>query len=237
MKIWSFSDTHRKHAFLDIPPDVDMAIFAGDATNDKIPAINANELLDFLEFFRSLTHIKYKIFTGGNHDTSLEQGLVRISENDPDLIYLNHTGANIEGINIFGSPYTPHFGSNWAWNVPRGSLTPFWNEIPENTDILITHGPPKGILDLTQYDTRSGANGNSYFQCGCKELLDRVKIIQPKYHIFGHIHPEVNCPNAGILKINNCQTTFINAAVCDFGRTPEDEKVKQLINNGFIFEY
>ena len=95
----------------------------------------------------------------------------------------------------------------------------------------------EGILDLTKYDTRAGATGNSYFQCGCKELLDRVKIIQPKYHIFGHIHPETDCPNSGILKINNCDTTFINAAVCDFGRTAEDEKRKLLINNGFIFEY
>jgi Icc-related predicted phosphoesterase len=92
-------------------------------------------------------------------------------------------------------------------------------------------------LDLTQYDTRSGADGTSYFQCGCKELLARVKEIQPKYHLFGHIHPEKNCPNSGILKINHCDTTFINGAVCDFGRDEEDRKIKQLINNGFIFNY
>ena len=69
MKIWFISDTHNKHMFLDIPLDVDMVIFGGDASNPKEPVLNANEVLDFLEWFNSLTHIKYKIMIAGNHDT------------------------------------------------------------------------------------------------------------------------------------------------------------------------
>jgi len=237
MRIWFISDTHNKHGFLDIPLEgVDMVIFAGDATIQKSHEMNNNEMRDFLDWFKSL-HYKYKIFIAGNHDTSIEHGLVTRGDIPEGIIYLEHESIEIEGIKIFGSPYTPKFGTDWAYNVPRNMIKSYWMDIPTDTDILVTHGPPKGILDLTQYDSRSGADGNSYFQCGCKELLERVKVIQPKYHVFGHIHPEKNCPNSGILKINNCSTTFINAAVCDFGRDEEDKKIKQLINNGFIIEY
>lgn len=241
MKIWIISDTHCKHGFLDIPDGIDMAIHGGDMSNQKSPAINANEVLDFLEWYKSLTHIKYKILIAGNHDTSIEKGLVARGDMHESIIYLEHESVTIEGIKIFGSPYTPKFGTDWAYNVPKEMIASYWDDIPDDTDILITHGPPKGILDLTQYDTRTGydrAHGGpiNFFQCGCKELLNRVKAIQPKYHIFGHIHPETNCPNSAMLKINGYETTFINAAVCDFGRTAEDVKVKQIANNGFIIE-
>ena len=73
MKAWYFSDSHTKHGFLDIPDDIDIAIFGGDGSNEKNPAINANEMLDFIEWYDSLSHIKYKVLIAGNHDTSIEQ--------------------------------------------------------------------------------------------------------------------------------------------------------------------
>lgn len=235
MRIWFISDTHSKHGFLDIPLEgVDMVIFAGDATIQKHLEANELEMKEFLEWFASLPY-KYKIMIGGNHDTALEKILTRGSIPE-GIIYLEHEFIEIGGLKIFGSPYTPKFKTDWAFNVPRGQLSPYWKDIPEGLDILITHGPPKGILDLTQYNSRTGADGTYYFQCGCKELLERIKIVRPRYHVFGHIHPEKNCPNSGILNINNCPTTFINAAVCDFGRDDEERKIKQLINNGFILE-
>jgi len=236
MKIWCISDTHNKHEFLEVPKGIDMVIHSGDASSQKIPALNEHELLNFLHWFGRLD-IKYKIFVPGNHDTSLEDGLVRRSDIPESVIYLEHESVEIEGIKIFGSPYTPAFGSNWAFNVPRSKLKVYWDEIPADTDILIVHGPPKGILDLTQYDTRPGGDGNSLFQCGCKFLLDRIKEIQPKYNIFGHIHSEKNCPNSGILKISGCETTFINAAVCDFDRSDAEVKKKELVHNGFVITY
>lgn len=237
MKIWAISDTHTKHGFLDIPDGIDMVIFGGDATVQKSPVMNTNECLDFLEWFKSLVHIKYKVMIAGNHDTSIEKGLVARADIHESIIYLEHESVTIEGIKIFGSPYTPKFGTDWAYNVPRDRMFTYWDEIPEDTDILVTHGPPKGILDLTMYDTRAGATGTSFFQCGCKSLLERVKVVEPKYHIFGHIHTESECPNSGMLKIQNCNTTFVNAAVCDFGRSAESKSIKQIVNNGFIFDY
>lgn len=235
MRIWNISDTHNQHKFLNVPKNIDMVIHGGDSANEKNFAINANESLDFLEWYMALP-IQYKVLIGGNHDTAIEKGLVK-PRDIPGITYLQHESITIEGIKIFGSPYTPSFGTGWAWNVQRGKLAPYWDDIPEDTGILVTHGPPKGILDLTQYDSREGANGTSFFQCGCAELLDRVKSVQPAYHIFGHIHSEKNCPNSGMLEINNCSTKFINASVVDYGRTTENLKIKQLVNHGFIFDY
>jgi Icc-related predicted phosphoesterase len=230
MKIWFISDSHRQHPFLDIPADVDMVIFGGDMSNQKNPAMNANEVLDFIEWYKSLVHIKYKILIAGNHDTSIEQGLVKRSDME-GLIYLEHESITIEGIKIFGSPYTPKFGTGWAYNVPRGRLSSYWDEIPKDTDILITHGPPKGVLDITQYDSRDTLIKDSaaFFQCGCLELLQIVKEIQPKYHVFGHIHPEKYCLNNAQVKINGCSTTFINAAICNLSG--------EIHNNGFLIDY
>ena len=83
----------------------------------------------------------------------------------------------IDGIKIYGSPWTPFF-YNWAFNLRRGQqIASKWAAIPDDTDILITHGPPYGVLD-------SASDGS----VGCKDLLDRIEIVKPQYHIFGHIH-------------------------------------------------
>lgn len=237
MRTWFISDTHNKHMYLDIPYDVDMVVHAGDMSSAKEPSMNNNEVRDFLEWYKSLVHIKHKVLVGGNHDTSIEKGLVTRGDIHESITYLEHEFVEIEGIKIFGSPFTPNFGHDWAFNVPRGRLKPYWDEIPNGLDILITHGPPKGILDLTQYDTRAGADGKSFFQCGCKELLEAIVEKKPRYHVFGHIHPEENCPNGGLLKVHHSDTTFINAAVCNFGRSVlEGTKIKDIHNNGFILE-
>jgi len=235
MKIWTIADTHTHHRLLTVPSDIDMVIFGGDMSIQKSPEMNTGEVLDFLDWFKNLP-IRYKILIAGNHDTSIQNGLVSRSDIDNSIIYLEHEYVVIEGLKIFGSPYTPTFGREWAFNVPRDVIKKYWIDLATDIDILITHGPPKGILDLTQFDSRPGADGKSFFQCGCQELLYVVKEIQPKYHIFGHIHTELNCPNSGVLKIANCETTFINSAVCNFGKS-DDKKVKELINNGHVFDF
>ncbi len=230
-KIWCFSDTHNRHGLLDIPNNVDIAIFAGDGSVEKEPSLNNNEYRDFLDWYASLVHIKHKILIGGNHDTALGKGLVNMGDFYKDyqsITYLDHMHCMIDGIKIFGSPYTPTFGTDWAFNVERANLDAYWEAIPDDADIVITHGPPKGVLDLTTYDSRIGADHRSYFQCGCKFLLEKIKTIQPKFHIFGHVHPEENCLNAGMLKIQNCETTFINACVLDLNYNVH--------NNGHIIE-
>lgn len=222
MRIWAISDTHLKHGFLDIPLEgIDMLIVAGDMGTYRDAILNHVGVYDTLTWIQSLAHIKYKVVIAGNHDTSIENGYLDVKASFPDIIYLKHESVTIEGVNIFGSPYTPSFGTGWAFNVPRQKLDDYWKQIPTNTDILVTHGPPKGILDLTE-------EGHLFFQCGCKALLRHVKEIEPKYHIFGHIHTEADCPNSGILEIQHCKTKFVNASVVNLQYN--------VVNNGYILE-
>jgi Icc-related predicted phosphoesterase len=108
------------------------------------------------------------------------------------------SGVTIEGIKFWGSPVTPFF-HNWAFNRYENEIGPHWDLIPEGIDVLITHGPPHGILDKT---IREG------WSVGCKSLKAKVDQIKPQVHVFGHIHEEM-----GQVEIGG--TTFINASVVD----------------------
>ncbi len=207
MKIACISDSHTFHDQIIIPKGIDMVIHSGDCSNVKSPLLNINEVESFLKWFELLT-VKYKVFIAGNHDTSVQARLV--NPHDYNIIYLEHESITIEGIKIFGSPYTPEF-HDWAFNVRRDRLHEYWQAIPEDTDILVTHGPPKGILDLAYH-----ATGMEY--CGDNALLKRVRQIQPKYHIFGHIHNNEDNINAGTRTINGINTTFVNASCVTDGQ-------------------
>lgn len=205
MKIVQISDTHGYHKQTNIP-DGDLLIHAGDISRRG----SEEEILDFLEWFSSLSH-RYKIFVAGNHDWFFERKQADyIKEKIPNnVIYLNDSGVEIKGLNIWGSPIQPTF-FNWAFNRERGqNIKHHWDLIPENTDILITHGPPFGILDKTIHGKH----------VGCKALLMRVNQINPKLHVFGHIHEE-----HGILKTKS--TTFVNASLLN-------EKY-QYVNNALV---
>lgn len=209
MRTWFFSDTHSMERKL-VVPDVDMAIFCGDAGTYKDPIRNQKGVLDFIEWFEELP-IKHKIFIAGNHDTSIEAGYVRPKELCKSCVYLEHESVQIEGFKIFGSPWTPVF-YDWAFNAIQEQLVNLWNEIPEDTDIVITHGPAGGIMDRCSRDG---------YRAGCGELYSRLRTIQPKVHAFGHIHE-----NTGIQKMGN--TKFINCAVVDDNY--------KLTNNGIILD-
>lgn len=221
MKIIAISDTHEQHKLLDqylydpCCKDVDMIICAGDTANNRSPAINHNAQLNFIDWYSELP-FRWKIYVPGNHNTS-DPGIKKEVYSDKNIIRLLHESINIEGINIFGSPYTPSFGEGWAYNISRTKLDRYWNEIPIKTDILITHGPPKGILDL------AGRDHNFKEQVGCKALLNHVFRVQPKYHIFGHIHDEGDIFNHGIRDING--TRFINASIVDLNHTPVNKPI------------
>jgi Icc-related predicted phosphoesterase len=131
----------------------------------------------------------------------------------------------IENINIFGSPYTPQFGG-WAFMKDRGKLAPYWSQIPTSTDILVTHGPPKGVLDL------SYSRDDILEYCGDKELYNEVLRVQPKHMIFGHIHNFKDCYNSGIKKISDISTIFHNVSCIT------DRKFELgLTSKGQIIEY
>ena len=221
MKIWHISDTHREHSFLEIP-ECDMVIHSGDATNPRDSIKSLIEMREFVEWFSKLD-IKYKIFVAGNHDVCVERRLILPSE--MDFIYLENTTIEIEGIRIFGSPYTPSFGNGWAFNKSRSSLSSFWNSIiPDDTDIIVTHGPPKGILDLAYKDI------NNIENCGDKALLNRIKEINPILSLFGHIHNNGENINQGVRTIAGYDTVFSNGSVV------EDGRFGRLSSNGNILE-
>jgi Icc-related predicted phosphoesterase len=232
MNALCISDTHGSHEYLEqylwdpkFIEDIDVIICAGDASNSKDPGINNNELRDFLEWFDDV-EIVHKIFVPGNHDTSFEKGLIKKSD-FPDINFLVHESLNIEGVNFFGSPYTPTFGSGWAYNVARNKINRYWDQIPDDTDILITHGPPKGILDATAqgvyYNTNEWGNYN-IISCGDSSLLKKILGMDIKYHVFGHIHNEKDIINHGYRIID--EKVFVNASICNLKSVPVNKPIK-----------
>ncbi len=213
MKIWIISDTHNKHKSLNPPPDVDMVIHAGDASITKNRKVNAEELLEFFQWFKELPY-KHKIFVPGNHDTSIDAKYFSKEELNDGFTTLINEEINIEGFNFYGSPITPSFGVDWAFNCARHKIENCWNNIPSYTDVVITHGPPLGILDSTHEGVR----------CGCHALRRIISNIRPEYHIFGHIHEQ-----GGIkLKKFNEPTNYINACVVDLSYN--------IANNGEVIQ-
>jgi len=205
MKIWFISDTHTLHNDLQIPI-ADVVIHCGDEANNRKDWKNKLESRAFFNWFCDLD-IETKIFVPGNHSTAIAAGLVLPSDY-PDVHFLIHQSMELRGLKIFGSPYTPLFFA-WAYNVARPDLEKYWVEIPSDTDILITHGPPKGILDLTP-DWRTKVP----IPIGSASLTRHVmERIQPRIHAFGHLHDQTGIKNFG--SITKGKTQFINCACCN----------------------
>lgn len=190
------SDTHGLHRQLKVP-DGDILIHAGDIQSYGYP----HEVEDFNNWLGELPHA-HKIVIGGNHDQTLyEAGYEKVAKKYiTNAIYLENSGCTIEGIKFYGSPITPKF-MNWFFMAERGIeiQNKYWSKIDRDTDILITHGPPMGILDKV-IDTNKAL--------GCTDLLWTVKQLKPKIHIFGHIHS-----SHGTVIQDNIK--FINASVMD----------------------
>ena len=122
---------------------------------------------------------------------------------DSGIIYLNDSGIEIEGTKFWGSPIQPWF-HDWAFNRVRGEeIKRHWDLIPMDTDVLITHGPPFGLLDMC-------ANGE---RVGCKDLLETIAKIRPRVHAFGHIHEKY-----GIARVD--KTIFVNACCLNESYVP-----------------
>jgi len=200
MKIIFISDTHGKHEELQDKgwlKEADMIIHAGDISNRGRP----RETTEFLDWFAALPY-KHRVFIAGNHDFYFEETHHQIPVNKllaqyPGITYLENNSVTIEGIKIYGSPYSPRF-YDWAFNVDRGNpIAREWSKIPMDTDILITHGPPLGHGDRTDGGDRAG----------CADLLKRIEIVQPIINVYGHIHEGWGMYGSGT------PTTFINASV------------------------
>ena len=206
MKIVCLSDTHNCNGQITVP-DGDLLIHAGDATIRG----TQTEVEEFLEWFSSLPH-KHKVFVAGNHDWLFETNnrFGRHLVANTKIIYLQDSFTQIEGLKFYGSPFQPRF-FDWAFNLNRGAeLAEKWKLIPADIDILITHGPPNGILDEVP---------RKYWveNTGCEELLKRVEEISVlgklKLHVFGHIH-------CGYGQTEKFGVKFVNASNCDENYEP-----------------
>lgn len=209
MRLVFISDTHSQHDLLRLP-EGDVLLHCGDfSKKGELPDVQR-----FLDWFGAQPH-RHKVLIAGNHDFLAERSPALFREMVPDNVtYLNDSGCEIEGLHIWGSPIQPWF-YDWAFNRQRGAdIRRHWDLIPENTDVLLTHGPPYGILDEVKRDRRP---------VGCRDLLHRLRDLPSvKIHAFGHIHEAYGSQEVG-------GTLFLNASVLD-----EDYRMK---NAPFVVEW
>lgn len=195
-----------------MPIWADMVVFAGDLTMTGEMSV----IEDFLEWFDSLPYT-YKVFIAGNHDLTFQSRkdqVMELIQQYPSIIYLQDSGVEIEGFKIWGSPYAPWFG-NWAFMEPDHMLRPRWDMIPDDTDILITHGPAKYMLDKV---LRGGKN------VGSEELRSRlIRLSNLKLHVFGHIHEEYGY--LGALEEMEKEFVAVNASVVDLSYTVQNKPI------------
>jgi len=171
LQIVLLSDMHELHREVDVP-DGDILLCAGDWT---MFSRSLRSIVDFNDWLGELPH-KHKLCVAGNHETYLQTTPTNRSLLTNAVLLMNE-GVEIEGLRIWGSPVTP-VGPAFSMRSAEERRR-LYAAIPANTDILITHGPPRGILDRAP-----GSN----FHSGDQELLDAVNRVRAKLHVFGHVH-------------------------------------------------
>ena len=190
MKVCCYADLHGN---LPETPECDLVIIAGDITPATFvfsdPGVQANWLnTDFAKWTRALP-CKDMVYIAGNHDWAFlpeNEGLIHFDKIKGNYLY--NSSVTINGVNIWGSPWTTWF-HDWAFNFSPGQkgieeAKELWGTIPENTNIVVTHGPPFGYGDKVKTGYRSDT-----IRVGDVELLDRIKaLLDCHWHVSGHIH-------------------------------------------------
>ena len=205
------ADTHGYYP--DIPKG-DVLIHAGDFSSGRGSMAQLKEFCRWIE----AAPCKKKIVIAGNHDFVIDKHgrLARKTFDWHGIQYLQDYGCyvggvgNYPGLFVYGSPWHPKI---WGkFELERSDLAMVWDMVPDYTDVLVTHGPPFGVLDQT-----NEAHGND--QAGDKALLMRVTNLEPKLHVFGHIHE-------GFGRLNTLETVFVNASFCDADYQPRNAIVE-----------
>lgn len=208
MRLVALSDTHGQHSQVKVP-DGDVLIHCGDFCKYG----RLDEFKDFIAWMEAQPH-RYKVFTAGNHDGIVEENLEICRALVPDSInMLLDEMVVIMGRKFYGSPWTPEF-CDWWFMKDRDKISQVWRQIPEGTEVLITHGPPYGHGDLVP----SYIGNNWPRSVGCFELMKRVIEVNPRFHFFGHIHAGYGITHSDIV-----QTVFVNCATCDESYLPNQK--------------
>jgi Icc-related predicted phosphoesterase len=185
-------------------PRGDVLVLAGDLFANSVGDPDADAAFQRGHLLRLDEHVarlgyERVVAIAGNHDWVFER-IPDVARELRAITYLRDGGVTIGGLRFWGSPWTPEFFS-WAFMLPQRSdeLAEVWAQIPQGTDVLVTHGPPFGILD------RPYGRGRN---AGCPLLLERVLEVKPRVHIFGHIHAGHGVESRG-------PTRFANVALCN----------------------
>ncbi|MFV8753969.1 metallophosphatase domain-containing protein [Nannocystaceae bacterium ST9] len=202
LRIVIVSDTHGFDDQLDLP-EGDVLVHAGDGCKRG----TLDEAHAWMDALRRQPHA-HKLVIAGNHDRCFETAPFAARPLTEGLTYLQDSGTTIAGLRFWGAPWQPWFLS-WAFNLQRGpEIAAKWALIPAGIDVLITHGPPAGVLDRT-WDDRP---------VGCADLLAAVERVGPRLHAFGHIHE-----SHGTLA--RAATLFVNASVCTLAYQPTQSPI------------
>lgn len=202
MRLVLISDTHGLHGTLDVP-DGDVLIHAGDFTLNG----TVEEVVEFNHFLEGLPHGE-KIVIAGNHDFCLQEDRRAAEKYLKGATYLEDSACTVDGVKFWGSPWQPWF-MDMAFNLnDSNDLLQKWSHIPHDTDVLITHTPPGQILDLTSLGER----------VGCRELAKQVALVEPRLHVFGHIHEAYGVLNRG-------KTKYVNACTCSLQYIPNQPAI------------
>jgi Icc-related predicted phosphoesterase len=189
-RIVAFSDTHAAEQDIDVP-NGDILIFAGDFSGMG----TLMDITSFNAWLGTLPHA-HKIVIAGNHDMPLERDMSLGKTLFTNATYLLDEEVTINGLRIYGSPWTPMF-NNWAFMCNEEKLDHYFSQIPEGLDILVTHGGPYGILDTIQNE-----------HLGSMAMQKHVQRAKPKFHLFGHLHD-----GYGIMRWG--ETKFMNVSIMD----------------------
>lgn len=196
MKITCVSDLHGETPQLD---GGDLLIVAGDLTG-------TDKLSEYEAFVRWLNKQDYKkkIVIAGNHDGLLETEGPQLLKWAADTEYLQDSATEFNGLKIWGSPWTPEF-CDWHFMLKRGDeIKAKWDLIPDDIDLLVTHGPPATILDVVPRPY------SGFEHVGCVDLLRTLKRLKNlKLHVFGHIHSD------GLKSLRKNDILFVNSSILD----------------------
>lgn len=224
MKIVAISDSHGSHHKINLP-EGDVLCHSGDFSMLG----KRNEVEDFFSWLHlQATKFKHVVFIAGNHDKSFDPKFnyeVAFDESErgnkpvwlktllwklpPNVHYLEQSDVVIDGIKFWGSPITPWFGGHyWGFNQYRGDdIKKFWNQIPMDANVVLTHGPIAYKLDYVP-------QSNEY--TGCNDLRYTIEMVKPLVHICGHIHEGYGIEG-------NEDTVFINASIMDIMYMPTNK--------------
>ena len=197
MRVAAISDTHGRENWT-IPP-CDVFVHAGDITGCGSLQETAAFAAKLRERMQSPDGPEYAVIVPGNHDACFELlPEPTLTLFGPRVHVLLNESIVLNGIRFFGSPWTPPF-MRWPFMADEQRLTALYEVMPGEVDVLVTHGPPLGILDPGWRTAHAGSTA----------LAEAVRVRRIQHHVFGHLHAGGGC------MVQQERTVFSNVAACD----------------------